>query len=58
MEPDLAFEPWAKPGDRLIVADALADEVRAAAKIAKLDAAGDGRSRQGMVCAHPLAGPR
>ena len=27
MEAGLAFEPWAKPGDRLIVADKLADDV-------------------------------
>src|ERR1700760_3552771 len=34
METDLPFEPWAKRGDKLIVADRLAEEVRAAAKIA------------------------
>ena len=52
---DLAFEPWAKPGDRLILADKLADDVCAAAKVAEL-ARGSRRSiRQGMVCAHPLA---
>ncbi len=54
METDLPFAPWAKPGDRLIVAERLAEDVRAAAKIAawrreeKIDP-------QGMVCAHPLA---
>ena len=53
METDLAFEPWAKPGDRLIVADKLAEDVRMAAKVAEwrrvetIDA-------EGMVCAHPL----
>ncbi len=55
IEPDLPFEPWAKPGDRLIVADRLAEEVRAAAKIAtwtRLEAI----EPSGMVCAHPLAG--
>jgi isoleucyl-tRNA synthetase len=54
MEQDLAFEPWAKPGDRLIVAEKLADDVRAAAKIAewrRLDAI----DPAGMECAHPLA---
>src|SRR4051794_12600751 len=35
METGLEFEPWAKPGDRLIVADKLSAEVFAAAKIAK-----------------------
>ena len=54
METDLPFEPWAKPGDKLIVADNLAEDVRGAAKIAawrreeRIDP-------QGMVCAHPLA---
>jgi isoleucyl-tRNA synthetase len=55
MEQDLPFEPWAGPGDRLIVADRLAEDVRAAAKIAewtRLDAV----DPAGMVCAHPLAG--
>ena len=54
METGLAFEPWAKPGDRLIVADRLAEDVRAAAKIAvwRREAQVD---PQGMVCAHPLA---
>jgi isoleucyl-tRNA synthetase len=50
----LAFEPWAKPGDKLIVADALAEEVRAAAQIAawtRFEAV----DPDGMVCAHPLA---
>ncbi|HLI67732.1 MAG TPA: isoleucine--tRNA ligase [Caulobacteraceae bacterium] len=51
---DLPFEPWAKPGERLIVAEKLADEVRAAAQIAewtRLEAV----EPEGMVCAHPLA---
>ncbi len=38
METGLEFEPWAKPGDRLIVADKLAEDVFKAAKIADLDA--------------------
>jgi isoleucyl-tRNA synthetase len=54
METDLAFEPWAKPGDRLIVADKLAEEVRAAAKIARWDRI-EAVDPRGMVCAHPLA---
>jgi isoleucyl-tRNA synthetase len=54
LESDLAFKPWAKLGDRLILADALADEVSAAAKItqwvrlARVDP-------EGLVTAHPLA---
>ena len=53
MEQGLPFEPWAKPGDRLIVAEKLAAEVFAAAKIArwlKLEAV----DCQGMELAHPL----
>jgi len=54
LEAGLTFEPWAMPGDRLILARALAEDVFAAAKIARwrmvasIDCAG-------MVCAHPLA---
>jgi isoleucyl-tRNA synthetase len=55
MEQDLPFEPWARPGDRLVVADRLAEDVRLAAKVAtwkRLDEV----DPSGMVCAHPLAG--
>ncbi len=54
LEENLAFEPWAKPGDVLVVAEKLAADVFAAAKIAtwlRLEAV----DPQGMVCAHPLA---
>ncbi len=54
METGLEFEPWAKAGDRLIVADKLADDVAKSAKITawtRLDAV----DPAGMVCAHPLA---
>jgi isoleucyl-tRNA synthetase len=54
METGLEFEPWAKPGDRLIVADKLAEDVRAAAKIAKWRRA-EPVDPTGMICAHPLA---
>jgi isoleucyl-tRNA synthetase len=54
METDLPFEPWAKPGDRLIVADRLAEDVRAAAKIASWERI-EAVDPAGMVCAHPLA---
>ncbi|MEM9263453.1 MAG: class I tRNA ligase family protein, partial [Pseudomonadota bacterium] len=33
MKPDLEFEPWSAPGDKLIVADALADSIREAGLI-------------------------
>ena len=54
MEQDLAFEPWAKPGDRLIVAEKLADDVMRAAKVAgyrKVEVV----DCEGMELAHPLA---
>jgi isoleucyl-tRNA synthetase len=50
----LAFEPWAKPGDRLILADALVEPVFKAAQIVawtRLDPV----DPAGLVCAHPLA---
>jgi isoleucyl-tRNA synthetase len=49
----LAFEPWAKPGDRLILADALADPVFKAAQIGaytRLETV----DPAGLTCAHPL----
>jgi isoleucyl-tRNA synthetase len=49
----LAFEPWAKPGDRLILADALADGVFKAAQIdafTRLETV----DPAGLTCAHPL----
>ncbi len=54
METGLEFEPWAKPGDRLILADKLAEDVFKAAKIAtwtRIDAI----NPSGLECAHPLA---
>jgi isoleucyl-tRNA synthetase len=51
---DLPFDPWAKVGERLIVADALVEQMCAAAQVARwtrLDAV----DPAGMVCAHPLA---
>ncbi|HSV03799.1 MAG TPA: isoleucine--tRNA ligase [Phenylobacterium sp.] len=55
MEAGLAFEPWARRGDRLILAERLAPDVMAAAKVAqyrRLEAI----DCEGMVCAHPFAG--
>ena len=54
MQSDLGFEPWARPGDRLIVAEALAEGVREAAKIANWRRV-DSFDPQAVVCAHPLA---
>jgi len=54
MEPDLAFEPWARPGDRLIVADKRSEDVRAQAKIASWRRVAD-VDPAGLICAHPLA---
>jgi len=54
METGLPFEPWARPGDRLIVAEKLAADVFAAAKIAKAFKV-EAVDCQGMVLAHPLA---
>jgi isoleucyl-tRNA synthetase len=54
IETGLEFAPWAAPGDKLIVAERLADEVFKAAKIAsarKLETV----DPSGMVLAHPLA---
>jgi isoleucyl-tRNA synthetase len=54
MEQGLAFEPWAKPGDRLIVADKLAADVAAAAKIADWDRV-EAVDPAGLIARHPLA---
>src|SRR5204862_2736956 len=53
---DAPNENWAKVGDKLIVSDALVDEVRKQARVTtferKLDVSGD--MLVGMICAHPL----
>jgi isoleucyl-tRNA synthetase len=54
METGLDFEPWAKAGDRLIVADARAAEVAAAAKIADWRRVAN-IDPSGMTCRHPLS---
>ena len=54
LEEGLPFAPWAKVGEVLVLAEKLAEDVFAAAKVAKwlklepVDPAG-------MICAHPLA---
>ncbi len=55
MEPDLPFEPWAKAGDKLVVADNLAEEVRQAARILGWERL-YGVEPEGLVCAHPFRG--
>jgi isoleucyl-tRNA synthetase len=55
MEEGLAFEPWAKPGDKLILAVRLADEVMKAAKVARYRNV-ETIDCEGMELAHPLAG--
>jgi isoleucyl-tRNA synthetase len=54
MEEGLEFQPWAKPGDKLIVADKLAADVFAAAKIAKAKRL-DTVDCEGIELRHPLA---
>ncbi|MDB5421348.1 MAG: ileS, partial [Brevundimonas sp.] len=54
METGLEFEPWAKAGDRLILADKLAEDVFKAAKIATWTRVDD-LNPSGLECAHPLA---
>jgi isoleucyl-tRNA synthetase len=56
LEEGLAFEPWARVGEKLIVAEKLAEDVRAAAKIKswRLLATHD---PNGIMLAHPLRGP-
>jgi isoleucyl-tRNA synthetase len=56
LEQGLAFEPWIKPGDKLIVADKLAESVMKAAKAASWTRVGDvsAAQLQGMTLNHPL----
>ncbi len=54
IEEGLEFEPWASPGDRLVVAEKLAAEVMAAAKAAKFKKV-EAVDCEGMVLEHPLA---
>ncbi|PWE16938.1 isoleucine--tRNA ligase [Marinicauda salina] len=48
------FTPWARPGDKLVVADSLWDDVAQAAFIANAERLGD-VDPDGLVCSHPLA---
>ena len=58
LEADLPFEPWAKPGDRLILAEALAERGVRGGQDRQVDAMSRPIDCEGMVCAHPLAGAR
>jgi isoleucyl-tRNA synthetase len=55
LEEGLPFEPWAKPGDRFVLADALAETVFGAAKVARWRRVGPAGDLAGVVAAHPLA---
>ena len=56
LEQGLAFEPWIKPGDKLILADKLAESVMKAAKAGSWKRVGDvsAAQLQGMTLSHPL----
>ncbi|WP_040309749.1 isoleucine--tRNA ligase [Asticcacaulis biprosthecium] len=56
-EAELGFAPWAKPGDKLILADKLAEAVLIAANASAWDKVIDvpGHVMSGFVLAHPLA---
>ncbi|MEM1194214.1 MAG: isoleucine--tRNA ligase [Pseudomonadota bacterium] len=58
MKGDLDFDPWSKSGDRLIVADALAESVREAGLIESWTRIGDVSADDlaGVACEHPLNG--
>ncbi|WP_428407049.1 isoleucine--tRNA ligase [Hyphococcus sp.] len=52
------FEPWSKPGDKLVLSDALAKEVKKAGLIAEWKRVADvpASSLEGLQCNHPLKG--
>jgi isoleucyl-tRNA synthetase len=55
VEQGLAFEPWVKDGDKLILADKLAEDVLRAAKAASWERLSD-LNPTGLYCAHPFRG--
>ncbi len=55
LEQGLEFAPWAKVGEKLALADKLADEVMKAAKVSTFERVGD-FDPSGLICAHPFAG--
>ncbi len=48
------FTPWARPGDLLIVADALWEQTAAAGNIVKFERVSD-VDPDGLICSHPFA---
>jgi len=52
---DSEFAPWARPGDRLIVADKLWEEVAAEARVTASNRLQD-VDPEGLECAHPFRG--
>ena len=55
IEAGLAFEPWVKVGDKLVVANKLVEDVMRAAKAASWKPLGE-FDPTGVVCAHPFRG--
>lgn len=55
VEQGLAFEPWVKAGDKLALADKLAEDVMRASKAAAWKRLGD-FDGSGVVCGHPFRG--
>lgn len=55
LQADLPFQPWARPGERLVLAEALAEAVFAAAKVARWRKLGPAGDLTGVIAAHPLA---
>ncbi len=53
---EAAGDNWAKPGDRLVLADALAAEVMKSARVGGFERRGDATGLAGTVLRHPLAG--
>ncbi|MEM1037124.1 MAG: isoleucine--tRNA ligase [Pseudomonadota bacterium] len=53
-EEELGFAPYAKPGDKLVFADALADSIQSAAKITEMTRISD-VDPTGWMLNHPLA---
>lgn len=52
-EEELGFAPWAKPGDRFIIADDLAETVQSAGKVSAWKRVCN-VDPTGFICAHPL----
>ncbi|HUS97836.1 MAG TPA: class I tRNA ligase family protein, partial [Hyphomicrobiaceae bacterium] len=55
---EAAADNWAKPGDKLIIADALAEDVKVASRIDRLERRGSVPSEMllSLRCKHPLRG--